>query len=134
MKKLWLFAIVLCTACKTDETLAAYGAADTTWQLTTIDDSAFAARATLNFLPDGLVRGHAPCNSFTATQTAPYPWFELTPVLSTKRACKALQAERRFFAALSKMSLAEISGDTLILSNDAGQLMLFKKTALTDDG
>ena len=113
-------------ACQADETLSGYGAADTTWRLTSLDGQPFTARATLQFPAEGSVTGKAPCNSFSGTQTAPYPWFKLGPIRATRAACPELAAEKRFFTALSDMTLAEVSGAVLILSNDTGREMVFR--------
>lgn len=108
-----------------DETLAAYGAADRTWVLDTIDDESFTARATLTFPEAGRVAGQAPCNGFSGPQTAPYPWFDVGPLVTTRRACPDLASETAFLAALAEMTLAEVQGAVLILSNGAGREMVF---------
>ena len=41
-------------------------------------------------------------------------------------ACDSLSAETVFFTALGDMTLAEVVGDTLILSNDKGREMVFQ--------
>ena len=41
-------------------------------------------------------------------------------------ACPELEAESAFFAALEDMSLVEIVGPTLILTNEAGREMVFE--------
>jgi len=45
---------------------------------------------------------------------------------ATKMACPDLAAENLFFAALAEMTLSEVLGDTLLLSNDKGREMVFK--------
>ena len=40
--------------------------------------------------------------------------------------CPELEVEGAFFAALEDKSLAEVVGDTLILTNDAGHRMVFE--------
>lgn len=112
--------------CDTNETVAAYGAADQVWVLTELDGVAFAARATLTFPAPDKIAGKAPCNSYQGEMNAPYPWFDAEQVATTRMACRDLQAETAFLAALSAMSLSEVSGDTMILTNDAGGEMLFK--------
>ncbi len=123
-------ALLLLAACQSDETLVAYGG-EGTWQLQSINDQPFTATATLTLGTEGQVSGKAPCNSYGASQTAPYPWFQLSPIRATKRACADLAAEHLFFKTLSSMTLSEISGPVLILSNDQGALMQF--TALRGD-
>lgn len=126
MKALFLIpaATLLLSACK-DETISGYADAGAVWSLVELDGTAFPASATLSFPEKGRIAGQAPCNTYSGTQTAPYPWFETGPILSTKRACPDLNAETAFFAALSVMSIAEVSGGTLILSNEAGREMVF---------
>ena len=68
--------LFLLAACRGDETIAAYGAADITWQLTEIDGQPFTATATLHFPEPGRIAGIAPCNSYNAVLDAPYPWFD----------------------------------------------------------
>lgn len=116
--------VFLLAACQADETLTAYGGQGS-WALTAINDVPFKAKAHMTLETGGAVRGEAPCNQFSTTQTAPYPWFTLAPIMSTKRACEHLGEEAQFFEMLSKMTLSEISGPVLILSNDTGETMEF---------
>ena len=58
--------------------------------------------------------------------TTPYPWFGATQVASTKMACPDLAAETKFFEALAAMTLSEVLGGVMILSNDKGREMVFK--------
>ncbi|WP_245815105.1 META domain-containing protein [Shimia gijangensis] len=96
------------------------------WILTEIDGVEFAARATLLFGEDNKVTGQAPCNSFFTKQTKPYPWIGFDPIGSTRMACPEMNKETLFFNTLGKMTLAEVSGDVMILSNDSGRQMVFK--------
>lgn len=125
---LTMIAATLLATCDKDETLAGYGAGETSWQLESLDGAPFAATATLQFPAEGQITGRAPCNGFSGRQTKPYPWFGTGPLRSTRRACPDLAAEQAFFAALEAMSLAEVQGDTLILSNEAGREMIFAAT------
>ena len=118
-------AAVLLGGCR-DETLSAYGAADKVWLLQSLNEADFKARATLVFPEEGAIKGSAPCNDYSASQTVPYPWFKAEEVLSTKRACPELELEQAFFDALSTMTLSEVGPDLLILSNDEGQQMIFQ--------
>ena len=121
-----LFGFLALGGCTQDETLAAYGGADRDWVLHSIDGAEFAANATMQLGEAGAIGGSAPCNRWFSTQSAPYPWFALGPIGATKRACPDLEAERRFFDALGQMSLSEVSGNVLILSNDEGGEMVFR--------
>lgn len=113
-------------ACAGDESLTAYGAADKTWVLSEIDGAPAPARTTLSFPEPGRLAGRAPCNAYSGAQTAPYPWFEVGPIASTKAACPDLAFEQSYFAALSAMTLSEVSGDILVLSTPEGREMVFK--------
>ena len=117
---------LILTACRGDETIAAYGASDITWHLVEMDRLPFHAAASLHFPAPGHITGSAPCNSYSAVQDAPYPWFGVQHLSVTRMACDDLAAEARFLQALQNMTLSEVSGGTLILSNDAGHEMLFK--------
>ncbi len=117
-------SLLVLSACK-DETLAGYAPRETIWIWQELDGQPAPARASLRLHARGLISGQAPCNSFSAQQSAPYPWFQLGPIASTKMICPERLAEERFFTALREMTLAEISGSTLLLTNDAGREMLF---------
>jgi heat shock protein HslJ len=111
--------------CDKDETVAAYGAGDRTWALQEIDGQPYEASALLRFPEAGKIEGNAPCNSYSGTLNAPYPWFEVTDLVATRAACAGLEAEGFYFAALMAMSQSEVSGDVLILRNDDGHEMVF---------
>lgn len=125
MRFLALSLLSFIPACQPDETLRAYGAADRVWTLTEIDDQKFTAKATLLLSDEGTVFGDAPCNSYSASMTVPYPWFEVGPIRSSKRACAELSEEAKFFEALDAMSLSEVLGQVLILSTPEGRKMIF---------
>lgn len=120
-----MLLILSVSACR-DETLSGFATPDQVFALQELDGAPFPARATLSFPEPGRVTGNAPCNSYSGALTAPYPWFETGAIATTKRACPALAQETAFFTALSQMTLAEISGGVLILSNAAGRQMLFR--------
>jgi len=124
MRAALILALAL-SACMKDETISGYAPAGAVFALQSIDGDAFPASATLTFPEKGRIAGQAPCNSYSGAQSVPYPWFEVQAIAATRRACPDLQAEQTYFATLSKMTLAEVSGSTLILSNDAGLKMVF---------
>lgn len=133
MTRIFLGLVLALTlsACFKDETVTGYGG-DRLWQLSELDGTPFTARATIRFDKDGKVSGQAACNRYFTQQSAPYPWVEFGPIGSTKMACPDLEDETTYLGALAEMSLVEISGDVMILSNDAGRKMVF--TAAQDGG
>ncbi len=126
MTRLLLMTALLPILGCADETISGYADPTAVYKLVTLDNAAFTAEATISFPEEGHIAGSGPCNRWSASQAVPYPWFEPGPVLSTKRACPALAEEGAFFAALAEMTLAEVQGSVLILSNDAGREMVFE--------
>ncbi len=112
--------------CQGDETVAAYGAGGRNWRLVEIDGAPFTARAILSFPQPGEIAGQAPCNSYSGPLTAPYPWFGTGPIAVTRKACAELADETRFFTALKGMTLSEVGGATMILSDETGREMVFR--------
>ncbi len=121
-----LLSVVPVAGCLRDETVSAYVDRNALWRLHSVDGAPFAATATLRFAKKGQVTGAGPCNTFTAGQTAPYPWISIGPIAATRRACAELENEQRYFQALAGMTRAEASGDTLILGDDSGRMMEFR--------
>ncbi len=125
-----VIAFTILAACTSeDETVAAYGGDIHTWRLTELDGVEITYATRMTFAHQGSVDGEGPCNPFTATQRSPYPWFELDPFISVDDFCSKLDQETEFFDALQAMSVSEVVGDTMILSNDAGREMVFKATS-----
>ena len=121
-----LLLFVLFAACRGDESLSAYGASDKIWKLIELDGAPFTARATIAFPEPGQITGQTPCNRFTSTQTAPYPWFEMGEAMVTRAACPESEAETRFLNALSTMTQSEVLGNSLILRDESEREMVFE--------
>ncbi|MCO4847951.1 MAG: META domain-containing protein [Yoonia sp.] len=126
MKYLIALAFIMTAACQADESVTAFTDGVTTFALQSIDGTAFASTATIDVSVAGKITGRGPCNRYFADQTAPYPWFSLGAIGSTRMACPDLAAEAQFFDALRTMTLVEILGGMLILSDDKGRQMLFQ--------
>ena len=126
MRLVSLFLLSLPFSCA-DETISGYADPKATYRLQELSGEIFAARATISFPEEGQVKGNAPCNTWSAQQSAPYPWIEISQIQVTRRACTALADEQRFFDALQKVTLAEVQGELLILSNDTGAMMVFAR-------
>ena len=127
MLTLFLTLPALLAAHLKDETISGYADPAASYQLEAINDAPYPATATITFPAQGRIIGTAPCNHYSASQSAPYPWFEPGPIAATKRACPDLAAEAEFFAALSRMTLVEVVGPHLLLTNDADEIMAFRQ-------
>jgi heat shock protein HslJ len=97
----------------------------TTWRLVTLNGTDFTARATMVFLSDGTLQGEGPCNSYGGQLSALPPAWTLGPVRATRMACDDLDSEGAFFTALSAMTAAEETADTLTLTAPDGSSMIF---------
>ena len=95
------------------------------YRLISLDGAPFAARATISFTQDGQIAGAAPCNSYGGVQVGRLPDFSASGLISTEMACQDLPAETAFFAALADMTRAEVTGQSVTLSNPAGRGMVF---------
>ena len=120
-----LFMLLVAVGCQAGEGEVTVQDRAVGYILTELDGAAFTGRATIFFPSEDRVTGQAPCNRYFATLTAQPPAFALTRIGSTRRACRDLDLERNFLAALTAMTRIERSGDTLTLSNDAGRRMVF---------
>ena len=109
-----------------DETISGYADPLATYRLLEIDGARFGSSASIAFPEEGKAAGEAPCNRWLADQTAPYPWISLGPIAATRRACPDLADEQIFFESLAEMTLVEVQGGVLILSNEDGREMSFR--------
>lgn len=107
----------------TDETISGYVDPKAIYTLVELNGEAVSSDATVTFPTEGRAEGNGPCNAWSASQTAPYPWIELGPIAATRRACPELAFESRFFEALTNVSLAEVSGPLLVLSGDEAEMV-----------
>tara|TARA_R110002096_G_scaffold14582_2_gene50618 strand:- start:32536 stop:32916 length:381 start_codon:yes stop_codon:yes gene_type:complete len=124
IRPLFILALTM-TACQADETTT-YDA-DIVWVLTALNDAPPKSQVTLTFPKQGKIAGKAPCNRYFGTQTKPYPWFETGPIASTKMACPNLNEEINYLQTLNKATSAKVTKTTLILSNDTGALLTYKR-------
>jgi heat shock protein HslJ len=117
-----LTALLVLTACAAPP-LASL--APGSYRLVSINNAPFAARATISFAVDGMVTGNAPCNSYSGALTAALPRFATNGITSTEIGCDALADEAVFFTSLAAMTLAAVSERQVVLSNSAGDRMVF---------
>jgi len=114
---------ILLARCLADETVSGHAQRDTAYRLVEIAGAPAAFAAHLSLVGPGRVTGTSPCGAFAARQTVPYPWFRIEDL--ERPACTDA-AGLGFLAALERMTLAEASGPVLILSNDAGETLVFR--------
>jgi heat shock protein HslJ len=96
------------------------------WQLLAIDGALTDTRTTLRIEDDGTLAGAAPCNRWSAMNTATLPSLKLGPIRATRMACDRLAEEQAFFDALSVMTSLTADGDrNLILTGPDGRSMEF---------
>jgi len=126
MLRLVLTLPIVLTACLKDESVSGFVDSSAVYRLEEVDGQVFGAMATLTFPEFGMLQGQAPCNAYSAQQTVPYPWFRAEALVSTKRACPDMATETAFFSGLQAMTLVEVNGSVLILSNDDGAEMVFR--------
>lgn len=119
-------AAFIMLATEADQTVRAYAGADRVWTLTELGGEPFTANVTMQFPQATVITGMAPCNSYRAALTLPYPWFNSGPIAATRRACPDMATEFAFFKALEAATLSLVEGDTLTLSDDNKVLLVFK--------
>lgn len=112
-----------------DETISGYVSPKGVWVLQTMNGDTIDPRITISFPEEGRVSGSAPCNSYSGVQSAPLPWFKVAGIASTRRACPELALEQRYFEALTTASIAEVLGDTLLLSGQEIELVFRRNDA-----
>lgn len=113
-------------ACDPSETVTKYGGMDYDWQLSEVDGAPVDYSAAVAFGPHGSVNGMGPCNGFSGSQNKPYPWIAIQIHFVEELYCSGIDNEEAFLASLMEMTVVEVSGDSLVMSNDAGREMAFK--------
>lgn len=126
--KLGLLSVIVAlglSACAPTETVTQYGGSAYDWKLAEIDGSAVNYNAQLAFETDGTVHGEGPCNGFSGQQSKSYPWVEIQIDFVEELYCSGIDNEEVFLTALTEMTLIEVSGPNMVMSNDAGRQMVF---------
>jgi heat shock protein HslJ len=125
MYRIFLILLAL-SACSTEQSMSKLADRTAEYVLIAIDGVPFAANATLRFTHAGEITGQAPCNTYFAARTVPYPWFGMEGIGATRMACPELAAEAAYFTALEDMTQADVTGRTLALTNSNGRRMVFE--------
>lgn len=124
MRLIAFLTLAAMAQCQPDETLTGHGAAGRTWILQERGDDPVDLRTELRFSRRGVMEGRGPCNPFRARVSVPYPWFALEEFESGQQACPDRDAEEEVIVALKSVTLVEIAGDTMLLTNDDATLLL----------
>ncbi|GAA6180246.1 MULTISPECIES: META domain-containing protein [unclassified Shimia] len=119
-------------SCGPTETVTQYGGDAYNWRLTELDGTSVDYDATLELSDGGNVDGAGPCNGFSGSQSKPYPWIAIQIDFVQEVYCSDIDDEELYLAALLEMTLVEVSGATMVLSNDAGREMVF--SGISSDG
>ena len=127
MMRISLILLSILTACFKDETVSGQTGDADVWILEAMNKVNVATHITITFPKEGHIAGQAPCNRYFGLQTLPLPWFEVKDLGATKMACPTLDLERRYFDALQKMTTVEVVGNTLILRDDTGGVLVFRQ-------
>ena len=121
-----ILAVAVCLmACGPNLAGAKDGAAERVFALHSIGSTTVTTRVTLEFADDNRVVGAAPCNRYSAQQTAEAPDFTLGPIAATRRACPDLELETRYFRALEDASTITQDEKTLTLHGENSETLVF---------
>ena len=127
MLRIICIALLALTGCRADQTVSAQTVPSDVWRLVMMDGKSVSTPITLEFPEKGRITGRAPCNRYFAQQIAPLPWFKVDAIGATRMACEQMDLESEYFDALSRATLAEIQGDTLLLGTENGTILRYRR-------
>ncbi|MBU3029616.1 META domain-containing protein [Paracoccus marinaquae] len=78
-----------------------------------MDGAAVPLRNVTLLVEEQRVSGQGPCNSYSAANNAELPAVALSPIISTKMACKDLKLENRYLSVLQQATEMEFFGGVL---------------------
>ena len=67
--------------------------------------------------------GQGPCNGYSATNNAELPAISLSPIISTKMACKDIELENRFLSVLQQSTAVDFYGGVLRIKSPSTWLI-----------
>ena len=121
-----LAAVLGLSECNKDETISAFVPDGKTWYAISMKARPFTSELFIEFPEEGVIRGQGPCNSFSATQTEPYPWFNAENIVATKASCPDIQEEQIFFIRLRMVTEIEVAGSVMIMTDKDGDEIVFE--------
>ena len=78
-------------------------------------------------IADGQISGNATCNSYGGTVSIDGAGITISQVISTKMACQTgMDQENNYLQTLGEVSTWRIEGNTLTLSADSGNGLIFR--------
>lgn len=84
-------------------------------------------KVTIKFVDDGSFGGMAPCNSYHGSHEVSYPEIKFGPIAATRRLCANSGEEDAFFAHLGKVSQIRLAQGRLLLLQEDGTALTFKR-------
>ncbi|MEO1306566.1 MAG: META domain-containing protein [Pseudomonadota bacterium] len=124
---LYILSLFLLGQCGPDETISGYAGTGSRWDLVSLGEEAASGTITLEFPKTGRIAGTGPCRPSYVPQAAPYPWIEIRNLDAPPDDCAEITQQQRYLEALSAMTLSEVSGDALILTDETGREMIFQR-------
>jgi len=99
------------------------------WTLSQLGDASILpdGAPTLHFAGDQ-VQGHGTCNGFFGPFERDGTRLSFGPLASTMMACPGMDQETAYLAALAEATAFRLEGETLVLSNEKGDLLAFAPT------
>jgi len=130
MRHAILIVLVAVAGCRGDESPSGFALTDRPYILTDLNGALPPARASIEFRR-GRIIIEGPCWTSHAVLSAPYPWWEMTDLhyeqtTATAAQCDLAAEDWDFVQALGEMTISEVSGDILILSNTGDGRMVFQ--------
>lgn len=104
---------------------------DEAWLLESIDDApvtgVFPGALAPGFPETGAFEGQAPCNRFTARQSADPPRLRIEALTATERSCPDALYEARFLELIGNLShVTDRNGPQMTIATKAGEKLVFR--------
>ena len=138
MRNLLIFGFIIClaSACSDkmnpnkSDTVNASQLANTKWELIKLGGLKLPveAKATLQFTDSLIISGKSFCNNYGGQAMVNDGKLAFDKVFSTKMFCQDVaDAENTYLKALNEATMAQVKNSTLVLSNGAKELLVYKK-------
>ncbi|MGB0660589.1 MAG: META domain-containing protein [Mangrovicoccus sp.] len=108
------------------EAVSPFANPDAEWHLVSLNGAALEGEANLVFPEPGRMAGLAICNRFSGGMDWSAGSVKIGPLISTKMACPDMSGEMAVLAVLNDAERLEITGDQLVITNTAGDILVYK--------